>query len=72
MAERTWQVEKIKYCGRVGREIALEDEVVYPTEYLPDQPPRILAHRCSSAIECNLLDQAACALSGTNPDLDLV
>jgi hypothetical protein len=72
MAERAWQVEKIKYCEHVGHEIALENEVVYPAEYLPDQPPRIIAHRCSNAVECNMMDKASCALCGTNPELDPV
>ncbi|MEW6403590.1 MAG: hypothetical protein AB1649_17480 [Chloroflexota bacterium] len=72
MAERTWQVQKIKYCEHVGHEIALESEVVYPAEFLPEQPPRILAHRCSNALECNMVDKASCALCGTNPDLDIV
>ena len=72
MAERTWQVQKIKYCEHVGHEIAIENEVVYPAEQLPDQPPRILARRCSNALECNMVEKASCALCGTNPDLHLV
>lgn len=67
MAFRTWRVEKIQYCAHVGHEIALENELVYPAEHLPEQPPRIMARRCSSAIECNLMEKAACALCGTNP-----
>ncbi len=68
MALRTWQVEEIKYCEHVGREIALEVEVVYPAEFLPDQPARVLAHRCSNAIECNLMEKPVCAWAGTNPN----
>jgi hypothetical protein len=72
MAFRTWQVEKIQYCERVGHEIALENEVVYPAEFLPEQPPRILAHRCSNAVDCNLMDKAACSWCATNPGHDPV
>jgi hypothetical protein len=72
MTEKIWQVEKIKYCEHVGREVALEDEVVYPSEHLPDPAPRIIAHRCSNALECNMLEKTACVLCGTNPDLDPV
>jgi hypothetical protein len=72
MAVRTWQVKKIQYCEHVGHEIALENEVVYPSERLPDQPPRILACRCSNAIDCNLNDMAACTWCGTNPDYETV
>ena len=72
MAERTWQVKKIQYCEHAGHEIAIENEVVYPAEQMPDQPPRIIARRCSNAIECNLVEKAACALCGTNPGYELV
>ena len=72
MAEKIWQVEKIKYCEHVEHEVQIENQVVYPAENLPDQPPRIIAHRCSNAMECNMLEKAACALCGTNPDFDPV
>jgi len=63
MAEKTWRVEKIKSCEHVGHEVKIETEVVLPAENLPDQPPRILAHRCSSALECNGLEHPACGLA---------
>lgn len=72
MAEKIWQVEKIKFCEHIGQDVAIEKEAVYPAEHLPDQPPRITARRCSHAIECNLIDKPACALCGTNPDINLV
>ena len=56
----------------VEHEIEIQNEVVYPAENLPDQPPRIFSRRCSNAIECNMLEKAACALCGTNPDFDPV
>jgi hypothetical protein len=69
MAQRIWQVKKVKYCLHVGHDVALENEVVYPEDHLPDQPPRILARRCSNATECNMMfEKAACAWCGTNPD----
>jgi hypothetical protein len=72
MAEKIWKIEKIKYCEHAAREIAIENNVVYPAENLPDQPPRIIGRRCSNALECNSFEKAACALCGTNPDLDPV
>ena len=72
MALRTWQIEKIRYCEHAGHEIALETEVVFPSEYLPEQAPRVLAHRCSNALACNMADKPACALCGTNPDINPV
>jgi hypothetical protein len=68
MAQKMWQTQTTCYCERVGQEINLETQVVYPAELLPDQPPRILAHRCSNAIECNKLDKMVCAYCGTNPE----
>ena len=46
MAERTWETSKVCYCEHVMREVALEAEVLYPMDFLPD-PPRVLSHRCS-------------------------
>lgn len=67
MAYRTWQVSKVGFCERAAQNVALETEVVYPADPLPD-PPRVVAHRCSNAIECNLFEQPACIWCGTNPD----
>ena len=72
MAEKTWQVEEIKHCAHIGHEVAIESEVVYPAEHLPDQPPHVVAHRCSFGIECNMIDHPVCALCGTNPDINPV
>ncbi|MCL4269320.1 MAG: hypothetical protein KJZ72_07235 [Anaerolineales bacterium] len=72
MAEKVWQIEKVKYCEHVEQEVAIENEVVYPADQLPDQPPRVIAHRCSHALECNMIEKPACSLCGTNPDLNLV
>ncbi len=68
MAQKKWQISKIRYCEHVGHEIFLEAQVVCPPEQLPDQPPHVVAHRCSNAIECNMVDKAVCAWCGTNPD----
>ena len=68
MAEKKWQTQKTCYCERVGREIRLEAQVVYPAEHLPEQPPRIVAHRCSNGIECNRIDKMVCDYAGTNPE----
>jgi hypothetical protein len=72
MAKKVWQVEKTKYCEHAQEEIAIEVEVIYPAEHLPEQAPRIRARRCSKALECNCLEHPACSLSGTNPDVDPV
>ena len=71
MAQKKWKVSKIRYCEHVGHEIRLETQVVYPAEHLPDQLPRVIANRCSNAVECNHLDKMVCAWCGTNPDVKL-
>ena len=68
MAEKKWYVSKVCYCEHVGHEIALETQVVLPSEYLPEQPPRVIAHRCSYIIECNGINKPTCSLNGTNPN----
>jgi hypothetical protein len=68
MTKQQWEVSMIRYCEHAGHRIALEVNVVYPPEHLPDQPPHVVARRCSNAIECNKLDKMNCAWCGTNPD----
>jgi hypothetical protein len=68
MSQKQWYVTKVRYCERVGHEIAFETEVVVPSELLPEQPPRIIAHRCSNSIECNGVDKPGCVWAATNPN----
>lgn len=70
MAIKTWQPIKICFCSHAGAEVALEAELIYPAEWLPDQAPRVSAHRCSHAIDCNLDGRPSCIWAGTNPMVD--
>jgi hypothetical protein len=70
MTVKTWQSIKVCYCHHVDQDVALEAELVYPAEFLPDQAPRVFAHRCSHAIMCNLDGRPSCIWSGTNPAID--
>ena len=70
MTEKTWQTIKLQYCHHADTDVGLEAEVVYPSEILPDQPPRIFAHRCSHGLACNLDGRPSCIWSGTNPVYD--
>lgn len=70
MAIKTWQPIKMWYCQHVGDNVSLEAEFVYPAEWLPDQNPRILGHRCSRGMECNLDGRVSCLWAGTNPTVD--
>lgn len=70
MAEKTWEPIKQAFCQRVEEDVTLEAEMVYPSEHLPDQLPRILAHRCSRAMDCNQDSRVGCTWAGTNPGYD--
>jgi len=70
MSTKSWEVVRTCYCHHVGQTVALEAEQVFPSEMLPDQAPRILAHRCSHALGCNLDGRPSCMWAGTNPVID--
>ncbi len=70
MSIKTWEVVKVRYCHHVGKEVGFEAQVVYPAEWLPDQPARVLAHRCSDAAHCNQDGRPSCIWAGTNPAYD--
>jgi hypothetical protein len=70
MAVKSWQVIKMCYCEHAHTEVALEAELVYPADHLPEQQPRILAHRCSKGLDCNLDARPSCVWAGTNPVVD--
>lgn len=69
MANKEWEAVQFCFCEHVNQQVALEAEILYPIDFLPDSP-RILAHRCSLGTQCNQMEQAACKWAGTNPDFD--
>jgi hypothetical protein len=70
MAETVWEVVRCEHCDRVDEDVTLEVCRVYPIESLPDQPPRVIARRCSRAVYCNQLDRPTCQWAGTAPGYD--
>jgi hypothetical protein len=70
MTVKDWQVLKMMYCSHAEKDVRLEAELVYPAEWMPYQQPRVLAHRCSNGIECNLEGRPSCVWAGTNPAFD--
>jgi hypothetical protein len=70
MAEKAWHPLKVQFCEHADCEVALQVQVVYPADIMPDQPPRVIAHRCSDALTCNLSDKPSCVWAGTNPGYD--
>jgi hypothetical protein len=70
MTEKNWQAIKICYCQHIGSEVALEAELIFPPEHLPDSGPRVGAHRCSQGLNCNLDGRPSCIWAGTNPTVE--
>ncbi len=70
MAEKRWEPEVKQFCDHVGCDVVLEVEVVYPADFMPDQPPRLLSRRCSRGLECNMWKNMTCIWAGTNPLID--
>ncbi len=70
MAVQTWQTIKVRFCSHANAEVALQAQVIYPAEFLPDQPPQVKAHRCSHGLNCNLDARPSCIWAGTNPTFD--
>jgi hypothetical protein len=70
VAVRNWEIVKVRYCDHVGEDVSLEAETVYPADFMPDQPARVLAHRCSMGIHCMLMNKPSCMWAGSNPAFD--
>jgi hypothetical protein len=70
MPEKNWETLKVQFCQHIDQKVGLQAQVVYPSEHLPDQAPRILAHRCSHGFSCNLDGRPSCIWAGTNPTYD--
>ena len=70
MTEKVWQPIKIHFCHHVDSEVTFEAELIYPPDIFPDQSPRVTAHRCSLAVDCNLEGKPSCIWAGTNPLID--
>jgi len=65
MATKVWESVKVRYCDHVKSEVSLEAQVVYPAEWMPDQPPQVLSHRFSLAFPATWI--TARAASGQAP-----
>lgn len=70
MAVKVWEEIEVIYCDHLGCKVALEAQAIYPAEHLPDQPARVIAHRCSKAADCIMMDKASCVWTGANPLYD--
>ncbi|MGD8759811.1 MAG: hypothetical protein PVJ07_06125 [Anaerolineales bacterium] len=73
MAQVLWHEIERRMCEHVREEASLEAKLAFPAEVLPDQPPRVLAHRCSHEATCQLGDKTACQwaslITGSDPSM---
>jgi hypothetical protein len=60
MAVCTWEMSETRFCDHIHQDVALETQLVFPADFLPDQNPRILSHRCSQGGHCTLFSQPTC------------
>jgi hypothetical protein len=70
MDRMTWAPIRRQYCDGMKVDVALEAHLVYPIDLLPDQPARVLGHRCSYGLDCNQRDQPSCCWAGSLPGYD--
>lgn len=70
MAVIRWEPIKTIDCRHAHDQASLEVQVVYATDSLPDLPPRVLAHRCSRAMDCIFTGCGNCHWTGENPGYD--
>jgi hypothetical protein len=60
MAWESWRAGKQTHCEVMDEKVTLQSRLAFAADNLPDQPPRVLAHRCSSAENCDHFDQNKC------------
>jgi hypothetical protein len=60
MAWETWRTVKETRCKFLQDQVRLEARLLYAADILPDQPPRVLAYRCSDGQDCDRFNQADC------------
>ena len=70
MAERMSILVNRAWCSRANQTTELREDRLAPADLLPDlSPPRVVARRCSLAIDCNMAG-IPCSWAFTNPGFD--
>ncbi len=49
-------------CPHYGFPVNIETEVVYPSDFFRELPPRILQRTCSGEFDCVVVDKSACPM----------
>lgn len=50
-------------CAHMGKEVAVQTQIVYPVGILRGTLPRIMSRKCSHYADCRLTDKAACPMA---------
>lgn len=70
MANEQWVEVKTQWCEVAQSDVTMMERRVYAAATLPDtEPYRILGHRCSADVICNLLG-CHCRWAYTDPAVD--
>jgi hypothetical protein len=70
VAQVFWHEIERRMCEHVREEVSLEAKLAFAAEVLPDQPPRVLAHRCSHEATCHRMEKPTCAWAALIASLD--
>ena len=70
MAAELWVPFERKHCELIDLDVVLEERRVFPGEQISDMEGyRVLGHRCTADIACNLAG-IQCHWAYTNPTMD--
>lgn len=63
--DRVYQTQDLKFCSHANCKVELKTTYIYPSDIMPETPPRINQRSCSHYFTCSLLDKSACTYAVT-------
>lgn len=52
--------ETVFTCPHINQPVQVATQVVYPSSFFRDLPPRVVQRTCSGEFDCVLVDKSAC------------
>lgn len=67
--DRVLKTQVTHYCTHANCDVVLKTTTIYPSDIMPETPPRIFQRNCSHYFSCSLQDKSACvyAVEQVNP-----
>lgn len=67
--DRVSKTEVTHYCSHANCDVVLKSTYIFPSDIMPETPPRINQRSCSHYFTCSLQDKSACvyAVEQINP-----